>query len=109
MIPRARSGEMRHPVAVQARTTNKGDGGEPLDTWTTVFTIRCRVWPVKGKESEESRRETGKLMCRFFTRYQAGITIGMRLVFNGRYFDIISAANVGEMGRELEITAMETI
>jgi len=102
-------GEMRHIITVERKSTNRGSMGEEVETWTTAATIWAKVWPVKGREAEESRRETGKVETRFNARWKAGITQGMRLKHGARYFDIVAAINIGELNRELEITAVETI
>jgi len=101
------AGEYRHTATIESRTTGRATSGEYVETWTTFATIRCRIWPGKGTESSESKRETGTTNTRFFCRYIPGITGGMRLVFNGRYYDIVNICNIGEMNRELEIAAVE--
>ena len=83
--------------------------GEVIETWTTFATIWAKIVPGKGREAEESRRETGTVSTRFYTRYKAGITQGMRLKYGTRLYDIVNVANIEERNRELEITAVETI
>lgn len=101
------AGEYRHTVTVQQPNTNKSSSGAPIATWSTFATIRCRIWPGKGNEATASLRDTGTTTTRFFCRYIPGILNGMRLVFRTRYYDIVNVCNVGEMNRELEITAIE--
>jgi head-tail adaptor len=101
------AGEYRHPVIVEQQSLSRGESGEKVDTWTTFATLRCRIWPGKGTEATESLRETGTTPTRFFSRFVPGIVNGMRLVFSGRYYDIVNVCNVGERNRELEISAVE--
>lgn len=101
------AGEYRHTVTVERPNANRATSGAYIATWVTFATIRCRIWPGKGNEASESRRETGTTNTRFFCRYITGITGDMRLSFNGRYYDIVNICNIGEMNRELEIAAVE--
>ena len=101
--------EMRHVVTVEQKVPGRGSMGEEIETWTPFTQVWAKIWPVKGKEAEESRRETGKVATRFNTRFKPGITQGMRLKHGTRIFDIISAINIGEKNRELEIMTVETI
>lgn len=109
MALRSPAGDRRHVVVVEQKSTTKGSMGNVLESWSTFATIRCKIWPGKGKEAEESRRETGRVLTRFFTGYYPGITIGMRLSFKSRYFDITNIANLGELNRELEISTEEIV
>jgi len=109
MVHRVAAGELRHVVSVQEKTQTRGSMGEVVEDWIEIAVIRCKIWAKTGKEAEEARRETGKTPVRFFARYVPGITIGQRLVFGTRIFDIKSAVNVGELNRELDITTEETL
>lgn len=108
MAFRVTAGELRHVVTVEQRSTARNADGSLVNSWSTVATIRCKIWAKSGKENEQSKKETGTMPVRFFARYVSGITTGQRLVFGSRYFDIITVVNVGELNRELDITADET-
>ena len=83
--------------------------GEEIDSWTEFKTVWCKVLPGRGRESDIARRETGKLETKFWCRYFSGLTLKMRLNLGGRYFDIVSIANLEERNMFLEVTAVETI
>jgi len=104
-----RAGKLRHIVTVEHKGTTKGSMGEIIETWTTFATIWAKIIPGKGREAEESRREVGIVPTRFYTRYSAGVTQGMRLKYGSRLYDIVHVANIEERNREFEITAVETI
>jgi len=109
MAIRVAAGELRHVVRVEQKTDSRGTMGEVLESWTLFAWIRCKIWPGKGKEAEESRRETGTTSTRFYCRYYPGLTLAHRLIYKGRTFGITNIANIGELDRELEISAEETL
>jgi len=102
-------GELNRQVIVEQRSTTRGTMGEEIDSWTTYKRIWSKVLPIRGQEAAIARRETGKLETKFWFRYFSGLTLKMRLNMGGRYFDIVSIANLEERGRFLEVTAVETI
>lgn len=106
---RLQPGELNRKVIVERRSTTLGTMGEEINSWTTYKAIWCKVLPGRGQESAIARRETGKLETKFWCRYFSGLTLKMRLNLSGRYFDIVSIANLEERNRFLEVTAVETI
>lgn len=106
---RLQPGELNRKVIVEQRSTTRGTMGEEVDSWTTYKTIWCKVLPGRGQEAAIARRETGRLETKFWCRYFSGLTLKMRLNLSGRYFDIVSIANIEERNRFLELSAVETI
>ena len=103
-------GQRRHIVTVERKGTVRGSMGEEIETWTALTRKAwCKIVPGKGREAEESRRETGRVPTRFYTAYRTDITQAMRLRFGARLFEIVHVANIGEMNRELEILTVEVI
>jgi SPP1 family predicted phage head-tail adaptor len=109
MAFRVAAGELRHLVSVEEKGVTRGSMGEVVEAWVEVDAIRCKIWAKSGKEAEETRKETGRVPVKFYARYTPGITTGHRLTFGSRIFDIITVVNVGELNRELEITAEERL
>jgi len=103
------AGEKRHIVTVEKKGAVRGSMGEEIEAWTTFARIWCKIVPGKGREAEESRRETGRVPTRFYTRYRVAITQAMRLRFGLRVFEIVHVANINEMNREIEISTVEVI
>lgn len=106
---RLQPGDLNRQVIVEQRSTTRGAMGEEVDTWTTYKKVWCKVLPGRGQESSIARRETGRLETKFWCRYFSGLTMKMRLNLGGRYFDIVSIANIEERNRFLELSAVETI
>jgi len=106
---RLNPGELRHLITIEQPSASRSTSGEVVNTWTTFATVWAKIMPIRGREAEESRRETGKAEVRFWCRYLAGVTLGMRLVRSGRYFDITAIINIDELDKWLEISAVETI
>ena len=106
---RIQPGELNRQVVVEQRSTTRGTMGEEIDSWTTYKKVWCKVLPGRGQEAAIARRETGRLETKFWCRYFAGLHQKMRLNMGGRYFNILSIANLDERNRFLEVTAVETI
>lgn len=104
-----RSGQLRHRVQIQARSTAQDDFGQPLDQWTTVIKRWASVDPISGREfiakSGEAADTTHKIMIRTFT----GLLPSHRILIGARVFDIQHIANWQERGVYMQLICRERI
>jgi SPP1 family predicted phage head-tail adaptor len=71
------------------------------------FSVWAGVAPLTGREYEESQKIRAETTYRVVTRYFAGISPDMKILYNNKTLDIVSVLNVGERNTELEIIATE--
>lgn len=102
-----RAGQLRHQVAVQSRTlTSDGMGGQ-TESWETKYTVYAGIWPVSARERVQAGQMETTITHRLRLRYQAGITTAMRVVFDGRTFEIVSIINPDERNISLDLLCTE--
>lgn len=100
---------MRWLISIESTTETRGSNGETLNSWAEFASARAEVIPLNGKESYLSNQDLAERMVNFRIRYIAGITPKMRILHDGRYFDIHSVTHLFERGRTTEILAREIL
>ena len=111
-----RAGELRHWMTLQRLTDaadaygDFGGGGSGGRTWADVgepFPASIRT--PAGRELMEMRQVSAEATHVVNTLYESGVTPSDRLKFGTRKFNILSAVNVDECDRDLEIVCKEVV
>lgn len=105
MLP---SGVMDHLAVIQTPADSVNAIGEPVLTYTTFASRYVALLPMSGNEQMNAMATQGTVMHRLRLRYTAGLKPKMRIVTEGRTFEIMS---VLERGRrvEHEVLAVEVV
>lgn len=104
------AGPMRHQVQLQARTMVQDSAGQQQEVWNVFATKRAAVQRTPGAEVYASAQRGGRVPVIFRLRRLDGVLPGMRLIFEGKVHDIISAIPQGQgLKEELLITAEELV
>ena len=74
----------------------------------TDFSVAGLVVPMSGREYEESQKIRAETTYKISTRYFPGITADMRILHDGREFEIMSILDLDGRREELQIIAIET-
>ena len=74
----------------------------------TDFSVAGLVVPMSGREYEESQKIRAETTYKISTRYFPNITANMRILHNGREFEIVSILDLDGRREELQIVAIET-
>lgn len=106
------SGRYRHLITLQTRTEALDAHGEATLSYSTLGTAWAEVLAVSAREFLENQQIAAEVTHRFTfnhaTAYEA-LTPSGRVVWDGRYFDIVHVIDKMGRARELEITARERI
>lgn len=86
-----RAGRLSSRITIQERqkTTNPANG-EDLFGWVDVLSCAAEFVPNRGQEFFASRQKQDESAGLFRIRYRAGIVPEMRILFEGKPYDIIS-------------------
>ncbi len=103
------AGAMRHQVRIEQRSTTQDAAGEPVNTWTLFAERRAELVRAPGREIWASAQRNGRVPVVFRLRYLAGVLPQMRLVFDGRTHNILSAVDQAGREEELVIAAEELV
>ena len=104
-----RAGPMRHRVTLQQRSTGVDAAGGVLDSWDDVATRWASMDRASGSEVWASAQRSGRVPAVFRLRYLSGVVPAMRLLFDGRAYNILSAVDQSGLREELTITAEELV
>jgi SPP1 family predicted phage head-tail adaptor len=104
-----RSGKLRHTVTLQSLVETQDGYGGTTESWTDFATVRASVEPLQGREYFAAQQERAEVTTRFRIRYIPGVLPTMRIMFDGRAFNIESIINPNERNRELHLMAVEVL
>ena len=99
-------GKFRNKIEIQEFTESVNDNGYPVEDWTTKCFLWSDIKTVKGSEFITSSTEINADTYRFIIRYTKGLHAKMRVVFDGRAFDIQSVLNDDELHKTQTIIAI---
>lgn len=87
---RVRAGKLRHVGDIQHFVqTGVGDRGQPLGDWRLLTaSVPLTVEPLSGKAGEVARQLVAQATHTIKMRYHAGVQPLMRVVVQGRYFNV---------------------
>ena len=100
---------MRHRVTIQRRATGVDAAGGVRDAWEDVATRYASMDRASGSEVWASAQRGGRVPVVFRLRYLAEVVPAMRLLFDGRTHNILSAVDQEGRKAELVITAEELV
>lgn len=104
-----RSGKLRHTVTLQSLVETQDSYGSAVQSWADYATVRASVEPLQGREYFASQQVRAEATTRFRIRYLSGVLPTMRVVFDGRAYNIESIINLNERNRELHLMAVEVL
>ncbi len=106
-----KAGTLRHIVDIEYRAGDTSDGyGNTTASWQKLWqNIPAEVKSTITPETYVGGEVQSQKLVTITTRYLSGIDDSMRLLFDGRYFNISSINNVEERDIELIFTTKEVI
>ncbi|QGP56803.1 putative phage head-tail adaptor (plasmid) [Piscirickettsia salmonis] len=104
-----RAGLSRHRVTLQNNLIGANNYGEALDYWQDITTVWARVSPSAGRELFSAQQFYHEISQTVTLRYRPDVTPSLRLVFDSRYFEILSVINPDERNRELILACKEWV
>jgi SPP1 family predicted phage head-tail adaptor len=108
---------LKHRMTLQQEVITPDSAGGYEKSWADVAQLWAEIAPVTATGTGTGRMSGREVMVggqlqpeishRITVRYQEGVTAAMRLVYEGRVFNIRQVANVLEQGEVLELLAQE--
>ena len=101
---------MRHLVTIECKDREAGDFDNVPEKWVEFAKDWFLVTPMNGEEILQAQQVHGKVTHKLTCRpWIDGITNKMRVNLNGRILNIVSAINVDERNRTLELMCLEVV
>ena len=102
-------GQMRETVTIERRSMQQSDSGMPKLEWLLVATRRAAVAAAAGSEQWAAQQQAPRVPMVFRLRYLSGVLPSMRLLWDSRLFDIVSAVDPDGRRVELVINTLEQV
>ncbi|MED0676983.1 phage head closure protein [Aneurinibacillus thermoaerophilus] len=96
-------------IRLQRRESAKDDEGIVTEGWADVATVWAAIEPLRGREYFAAATVNAENTVRIRMRYRRGITPDMRVLYDGRVFEIQSVIDVNEMHREIHLMTQEVV
>lgn len=106
--------EFRHRITFQSKTENAKDAdGFPIPEdeapWTDVVTVWAKNKTVSGREFVQAAATQNERAVRWIIRHRKGLNEDMRILFDGRIFDIEAILADDELKKTLTVVCKEVI
>lgn len=102
---------MRHRITLQSPDLTAESGGQFAVSWEDVATVWAVMKPIKSRalsaEALFAEQLVAKVSHEVTLRFRDGVSAEMRVVFDGRYFNIRSVVNTDESGQWLRLLVEE--
>ena len=99
MIP----GKLNKIITIQSSTEALDAYGGTLKTWATFARAWAAVIPLRSRDLLAAQAALNETVVRFNIRYVAGVTAGMRILYDSKYYDITAVINVDSGNKMLDI------
>jgi len=102
--PIIHAGELRHR-AVFLQKLVQVKSGVSTTQWLTAFTRWCKVEPLSGREFWQAAAVNRENEVHFTVRYRNDVLPAMRMLMDGKLYDITSVLDVDNRHVKLELLA----
>ena len=90
-----RAGDLRYKIEIQEKSVERDSLGAEAITWVTFARVWADVKFNVGSKPEMDGQPRASVPAQFKIRFMDGIKTEMRVVFDGKTFDITSANPLG--------------
>jgi len=102
-----RAGDLRHRLIIESpQRLSDGAGGATV-TWAQVASVWANIKPVSARELRSAEQRAEKVTHTITLRYRSDIDATMRLVGEGRIFNIDAIINEAERDQWLKCFCVE--
>jgi SPP1 family predicted phage head-tail adaptor len=104
-----RAGRLKHKVMIEEPPATRDAQGGLSGSWVEIAgsPVWASITPLSGSRRYEAAQVVQGVSHEITTRYLAGVTSEMKIVYGTRTFRIRSVVNVDERDRELRLLCEE--
>lgn len=95
-----RIGSLKHWVTLQQLARSLDASGNTVEAWTDFASVWAEVAPLSAREFVAGQAVQSGVNTRVTIRYLAGVRANMRVVHDGRYFNIEGVLSDTASGRD---------
>jgi SPP1 family predicted phage head-tail adaptor len=102
-------GDLNKRITLQKLITTTNERGFEIETWEDFKTVWAAISNLHGREYYAAAVVQAENTVKFTIRYIEGLDTTMRILFQGRQYNITSIDNIKYQNRYMEIKAMEVV
>lgn len=91
-----KSPQLNQRILLQTKVETQSDTGFMTVSWAYYLSVWANVKPFRGREYHEADRVNAETTSWFLIRYRRGLSPTMRIVYEGRNYDILDIQEVGK-------------
>lgn len=99
---------LNHRITFQRLTTIQGEYG-PEEGWENLNTVWADIKPITGKTFFSAMQINSEITHQVFIRYTKGISPSMRILYQGRLFEILYVMNYDEGNETIQMLCKELV
>ena len=103
------TGRMRHRAELQSLQSEPDGMGGFTTEWVRERDVWCWIRPLSGTQRLESMRRDSQVGHEIYARFKADITIGKRLAYRGKVYNIEALWSPDEREEFVQIMATEGV
>lgn len=100
---------MRRRVVFQTQSTTRDTFGAEVQTWNTYATVWGSVQDIRGSKMLAAEQYEAQVTTMVIIRWRSDITPAMRIVADGRTFEIETIRDEEGRHRELVLLCLERV
>jgi SPP1 family predicted phage head-tail adaptor len=103
-----RGGDFNRRIAIQQRSSGTPDSfGQASQTWTDLLQCWARIEPLSGRELVLAQAQSAEVTHLVEIMYRPTVTAAMRVVYQGRIFNVLSVIDPDMAHVTLELLCSE--
>lgn len=91
-----KAGDLDRLITIQSLTVTQNDLNEDIEEWSDYLTnIAAQVKPLTNRELWAASQVNSEITHRFIIRWREGINERMRIVYDGKYWNLSTPLEIG--------------
>ena len=103
------AGKLNKRVIIQQYAATRDDYGGEVLTWSDIVTAWAQKAHRTSREFFAAQKVNAETTDMFIIRHYSGITTKMRVIFDGKTYDIIGANDPDGRRREIQLMCREVV
>lgn len=99
--------DLNKRITIQHPTRAADGMGGFTEAWTDAATVWAAIWPVSANERIQNQAVTMTITHRIRLRYRRVMRSEWRILYNGRYFNIVGWTDPNEAHEWLDVLCEE--
>lgn len=101
------AGKLRDRITFQQPATTQDSFGQPDIAWSDVCTVWANHSDLSGQKLVAAQAINAETQSQFVIRYRTGLTKAMRIVHDGRYYNVHAILDQEGRKRWLHVNTSE--